>query len=156
MSGGRGKRSPWDGALQIPTSQGSKTFEAEAPRRGEDRRHCHDLAGMPSIKTSRTCTPDALQATPGPSGVRVTPVRGLLSTVQAAGGNVATVGPEACHVRSEACQSVTQQRGEVAHQHLNVGWLGLPGARQNMQKMAPLSSVLDKGMVCCIIRPQVA
>ena len=73
------------GGAEIPTSQGSKTSEAERPRKGEARRHCaRDLAGIRIIKTSRTCAPVALQAAPG-------------STVQAAKHQDASAaGPLTC------------------------------------------------------------
>ena len=84
-------------------------FDGRREHRPCGRRCNSDLAGFGdvrrhteiwSIKTSRTQTPVALQASPG--------------SVQATGVHVATVGPEACLVRSEAWQSVTQGRGEVA------------------------------------------
>ena len=94
-----------------PTSQGRRRLKPNPLQGWSQTSLCSR-----SIKTSRTCTPVALQAAPGPAKRRW--LRSLVGREQfrATVVHVATVGPEACLVHSETGQSVVPGRGKVAHQ----------------------------------------
>ena len=71
---------------------------------------------------------------------------------------VATVGPEACVVRSEVCQSVAQrEEATMPNLHLYVGWLcGLEVRGRTRKRTASLSRDWGCGVEAFPSRPQVA